>query len=322
MNVNFKCVLGTKLKTSGSMGVPKVVCHSFEQHLLAAQAVIQNTGLTATSRSLVSLPVHHVSGLAIVVRAWASGGEWVLPPKDWTPSWAFDAGITHLSLVSTQLIRWIKEPVFISALRQMKAITLGGSAIPRSLIEQAYREGLPLITTYGSTETASQVTATALGDSLDRLLTSGRCLPDREIQSAADGEILVRGDMVHQKGWYATGDLGQINNHGYLEVFGRKDNRMISGGENIYPEEIERALLEHPNIEAVIVVPKQDIEYGQRPAAFVKMRSNLEIQPDDLIAFCKERLLGYKVPRFWYAWPEGLAEHQKPSRYAFAKLLN
>ena len=311
---------GTLLETSGSMGIPKTVYHKLEQHILAAQAVIANTGLDSSSCSLLSLPLNHIGGLAILIRAWVSGCRWVLPEKHWTPDWAVNqAGATHMSLVGTQLKRFLEDKQSVRVLRKLKAILLGGSAISRNLINKAYQEDLPIIMTYGSTETCSQVAATSLGDNLDRLLTSGKCLADREIKISETGEILVRGDMVCVLGWYHTGDLGYLDNQNYLHVLGRLDNRLISGGENIYPEEIERALLEHPQIESVVVVAKNDEEYGQRPVAFVKMQSVLV--PQELQNFLRDRLARFKIPKDWREWPANMPESLKINRSFFAKLV-
>ena len=311
---------GTLLESSGSMGIPKVIYHTIDQHILAAQAVIANTHLGQDSCSLLSLPLHHIGGLAILIRAWVSGGRWILPEKNWGADWAVNqAGVTHLSLVSTQLKRFLEDPVSVKALRKLKAILVGGSAISQNLIKKAYQEELPIMMTYGSTETASQVTATCLGDGLDKLLSSGKCLADREIKISQAGEIRVRGAMVCEEGWYRTGDLGFLDAKGYLNVLGRLDNRLISGGENIYPEEIERALLEHPQVESVVVVAKHDEEYGQSPVAFVKIQSVLKAQ--ELQDFLQDRLKRFKIPKDWREWPEGVPEKFKIDRSFFAKLV-
>lgn len=320
--VNFKGSWGTILKTSGSMGYPKEIFHTLEQHILASRAVIANTGLDSKSCSLLSLPLNHIGGLAILMRAWVSGGRWVQPEKGWTPDWAVNqAGVTHMSLVSTQLRRFMQDKASLKAMRKLKAILLGGSAIPKNLIEQAYQENLPIVKTYGSTETCSQVTATGLGDNLERLLTSGKCLPDRELKISDMGEILVQGDMTCVPGFYHTGDFGHLDSQGYLHVLGRLDNCFISGGENIYPEEIERALLEHSQVESVIVVPKNDEEYGQRPVGFIKMQAGYDLKPAELQGFLGERLLRFKIPKDWRAWPNNLPETLKISRSYFAKLV-
>lgn len=322
MIVNFKGSRGTILKTSGSMGVPKEIFHTLEQHVLASQAVIANTQLDSKSCSLLSLPLNHIGGLAILVRAWVSGGCTVQPEKGWTPDWAVnEAGVTHMSLVSTQLRRFMGDKASLKAMRKLKAILLGGSAISQNLIQQAYQEDLPIMMTYGSTETCSQVTSTTLGDGLDRLLTSGKCLLDRELKISDTGEILVKGDMICVPGFYATGDFGHLDSHGYLHVLGRLDNRMISGGENIYPEEIERALLENSEIESVVVVAKNDEEYGQRPVVFIKMQPGFELDFDRLQGFLAERLPRFKIPKDWRIWPSNFPDTPKISRLHFAKLL-
>ena len=104
-----------------------------------------------------------------------------------------------------------------------------------------------------------------------------------------------------------------------LNVLGRLDNRLISGGENIYPEEIERALLEHPQVESVVVVAKHDEEYGQSPVAFVKIQSVLKAQ--ELQDFLQDRLKRFKIPKDWREWPEGVPEKFKIDRSFFAKLV-
>ncbi|MEI6805627.1 MAG: AMP-binding protein [Myxococcaceae bacterium] len=323
MIVNFKGSKGTLLKTSGSMGVPKEVFHTLEQHVLASRAVISNTQLDSNSCSLLSLPLSHIGGLAILVRAYVSGGRSVLPEKGWNPDWAVNqAGVTHMSLVSTQLMRFMQDSQSLKAMRKLKAILLGGSAINKSLIEKAYQEDLPIIMTYGSTETCSQVTATRLGDSLDRLLTSGKCLPDRELKISETGEILVKGDMIYVPGFYATGDLGHLDSLGYLHVLGRRDNRMISGGENIYPEEIERVLLEHPEVDSVVVCAKNDEEFGQRPVVFVKMQPDFELDSENLKNFLLERIERFKIPKDWRPWPSDFPDTPKISRSFFAKLVD
>jgi O-succinylbenzoic acid--CoA ligase len=258
-----------------------------------------------------------------------SGGSWIVPDKCWTADWAVNqAGVTHLSLVATQLRRMMQIPSEVFALRKSKAILLGGSAMSKSLIGEAYRQELPIITTYGSTETASQVTATSLGDALDKLWTSGKCLPDRELRISSTGEILVSGGIIGQVlseresmlNWYHTGDFGYLDSDGYLTVLGRIDNRYISGGENIYPEEIERALLEHPDVELAVIVPKNDLDYGQVGMAYVQMRSGLDLSPDALKGFLKERMAGFKVPKEWRNWPQGLQTGFKISRKFFLEL--
>ena len=108
---------------------------------------------------------------------------------------------------------------------------------------------------------------------------------------------------------------GLIDSEGYLQVLGRLDNRMISGGENIYPEEIERAILEHPQVESVVVAAKNDAEFGQRPVVFCKASAS----PAELREFLIDRLPRFKIPKDWRAWPKDLPDSLKINRVFFAK---
>lgn len=321
---------GTFLKTSGSMGCSKVIFHTWSQHINSASSVIKNTNLSDKSISLLSLPLNHISGLAILIRSWYSGGKYILPPIGWEPAWARKKGVTHISLVGTQLFRFMKNKENILALRSMHAILLGGSSISCFLIKKAFLEKLPIIVTYGSTETASQVTATFLGDTLKHLYTSGRCLINNKI-NIQNKEIFIHSKNIGlnilenkistnciNKLSIATGDIGQINSDGYLCVLGRKDNCFISGGENVYPEEIERALLSNPLVENALVLSRENTEYGQCSVVFVKTESDLCAVRDVL----KSNLDGFKIPKHWYYWPKNLEAEQKPNRKFFLEYLN
>jgi O-succinylbenzoic acid--CoA ligase len=146
------------------------------------------------------------------------------------------------------------------------------------------------------------------------LRTAGRVLPHREVSTSEEGEILVRGATLFAgyvedenlglpldtEGWFHTGDLGEMDENGYLRVLGRKDNRFFSGGENIQPEEIEEALGVLPGVEAAVVVPVDDAEFGQRPVAFVRM---VDGSTADLASELENVLPGFKVPVSFHPWP-------------------
>lgn len=317
------------LFTSGSSGTPKAAAHGFSALVANAQASNENISVMPGDRWLLSLPLLHVGGLGIAFRCLLANGTVAIPLPD--ESFADSLArykVTHLSLVATQLYRLLRDGADLSGL---KAILLGGSAIPESLIRDATERGLPIYTSYGLTEMASQVTTTRPGDGIDALLTSGKPLRDDTLSISSEGEILVRGDSMFRgyleedvlvrpltsDGWFATGDLGALDAHGTLRVTGRRDNLFISGGENIQPEEIEAALCAIDGIEAVTVVPRPDPEFGQRPVAFVRMAAGLP----DAEAIKKElekTLPRFKLPVEIYPWPEDLVETGiKASRAAF-----
>ncbi len=228
---------------------------------------------------------------------------------------------THVSLVATQLTELIKDKKAVNLLQKMKAILLGGSAVPQSLIEKAHTLELNIYTTYGSSEMSSQVTTTAQGDSLDRLFTSGKLLNHREMKIAGDGEILVRGDTLFKgyiedgmidpardsDGYFHTDDIGTIDKFGYLSVIGRKDNMFISGGENIQPEEIEEALLKIEGVADAAVVPVPDSQYGFRPIAFIKLE-NSSLSMKDLPGILSEKIAKYKIPDSFIDYPKNFKQ--------------
>ena len=249
----------TIVHTSGSSGVPKAVLHSCGNHYYNALGSNANLPLTAEDRWLLDLPLHHVAGLGIVFRCLLAGAAVVMPDRGESLDAALDRyGITHLSAVPTQLRRLLKRPG--SGRRAaLRYLLVGGCEVPRKLLARARARGLPVFTSYGCTEMASQVTTTGIDSTAAQRLTSGRRLPYRRLRVDDEGEILLaaetlfmgyveRGEVtrpVDSGGWFATGDLGRVDEDGYLSVTGRRDNRFFCGGETIHPEEIERALVEH-----------------------------------------------------------------------------
>ena len=219
-------------------------------------------------------------------------------------------------MVATQLYRLIQEDG--SKNETLKALLLGGSAIPASLLEAAHARGLPVHTSYGLTEMASQVTTTPPGASPAALQTSGLVLPHRQLRIAPDGEIWVRGETLFQgyveeravptsvdaSGWFHTGDTGALDEEGYLHVQGRKDNLFISGGENIQPEEIEHALTHLEGVARAVVVPVPDPEFGFRPVAFVQTRAGWQKSLSDLGSCLEQSLPRFKIPVAFLPWPE------------------
>ena len=320
--------------TSGSTGVPKAALHSFENHWASAAGANRNLHLGPGDRWLLSLPLWHVGGLAVIFRCLQAGAAVALAGDGESPADAVPAlGVTHISLVATQLHRLLCDPRGREALRSLKGVLLGGGPLPAPLIGKAAALGARLVTSYGSTETSSQATATRPGDPPDALRTAGRALPFREIAVDAGGEILARGRTLFLgyledgrinaardgSGWFHTGDLGRIGEAGRLVVEGRRDNMFISGGENIHPEEIERALADFPGVLEALVAPVPDPEFGARPVAFLRTAGGTLPEPAVLGRFLRNGLPGFKVPVRYLSWPD-LADGMKPDRRAFAAL--
>lgn len=305
----------TIILTSGSSGTPKVVCHSYANHYFNAIGSNENIKIESGDRWLLSLPLYHVGGVAILFRTLLSGATLVIPDENKDLAKMISRyQITHVSVVPTQLSRMLHNQKNIKHLRKLKAILIGGSPILKSLIQKSFHWGLKIYTTYGLTEMSSQVTTTQHQDSRAHLLTAGRLLPFRKIKISKTSEILVRGETLcrgYLKGkkislplhnsWFKTGDRGELTKDGYLRVLGRMDTMFVSGGENIYPEEIEAVLLHHPKIHSAMVVSMEDVEFGSRPCAFIKSHKKIDFQK--LVDGLGRNLARFQIPDAFYAWP-------------------
>jgi O-succinylbenzoic acid--CoA ligase len=182
----------------------------------------------------------------------------------------------------------------------LRAILLGGGPVPPGLLVRAADRGLPVLPTYGMTETCSQVVTASLEDQPAERGGAGRALPGVSLEIGDDGEILVRGPMVARgalsgDGWLHTGDRGRLDADGRLHVEGRLDDVIVTGGENVMATEVEQALLAHPSVSDAAVVGTPDPEWGEAVTAFV-------VRGDDaadaaLIEHVRRRLGAYKAPR-------------------------
>lgn len=309
----------TVVFTSGSSGEAKAVVHSAANHLYNAAGSAANIALGPDDAWLVALPLSHVAGLSILFRT-LSAGACALFAESGTfqdaraPATRLLPGATHVSLVETQLRRLLQIPNWQARTRRLRAALIGGSALSAPLLRQARDAGLPVCASYGCTEMASQVATSRPGDP-DESFTAGWVLPHREVAIGADGGILLGGRTLclgylerervrpaaGTGGWLASGDLGRLDG-GRLSVTGRRDARFISGGENIQPEEVEQALLEHPAVLAAVCVAVPDREFGRRPAAFLALASG-PLPPSDIEAHLDTRLARFKHPIRYFALP-------------------
>ena len=314
--------------TSGSTGTPKPALLSAGNVLASAEGVSEALGLAPGDRWLLNLPLHHVGGVGVVVRCAVAGATLVVPASGVPTGEALrEYRVTHASLVATQLYRLLRDAP--EPPPTLRAVLLGGSAIPAGLLDEAHARGWPVHTSYGLTEMASTVTMTPHRASREDLATSG--LPLRHARIAIrHGEVYVVGPsrflgyldgehVVEPFGddrLFATGDLGRLDDQGRLVVMGRRDNRFISGGENVQPEAIEAALEALPGITRALVVPVEDAEYGHRPVAFIEMEAGAP-NGDALRGALVERLPRFLLPVAFYPWPGG-EEGVKVDRRALA----
>ena len=323
--------------TSGSSGKPKAAVHSLGNHLASAKGSSALIPLNAGDGWLLSLPLFHIGGLAILNRCALAAATVVMQDKEM--SLAAQLGqdpITHLSLVSTQLVRLLdSEPdeKTTSCLNGIKSLLLGGGAIPLDLIDKLNTLSIISFTSYGMTEMSSQITTgSASGDG-----NSGQTILGREVKILDEliyvkGETLFLGYLNWQEnqpqldlplddeGWFATKDRGYWDKQGNLHILGRSDNMFICGGENVQPEEIEAALKQHPDIEDAIVFPQANNEFGNLPAAIIKFADpeqgfiSREPESKTLEQFLNEQIARFKRPRVYYPWPEIKSVSLKVSR--------
>ena len=277
--------------TSGTTGRPRAIGLNLSNVEASATASVKRLGLTADTRWLCPLPLSHVGGLMVLLRAAMHGFTAILGGMERLP------GATIASLVPTQLSRLLD-----GGHAGGPQIILGGAGAPKALLERAAAAGVPVRTTYGLTQTCSMVTLSEPGDSD----SSGAPLPGVQIEIAPDGEIHVRGGMVAGGGQLATGDLGRLTEDGRLLVTGRKADIIVTGGENVAPAEVEAVLLEHPQIEDAAVFGRTDPEWGEAVTARVLPRPGEQPDPEELRAFCRARLAGFKVPKSFEISPEPL----------------
>ncbi len=278
------------LYTSGTTGRPKAVELTYANHRASAQASADAFGLRPEDRWLCPLPLFHVGGLAVLLRSVIAATTAVLHDgfEVTRVREALEAGeVTLASLVPTMLQR-LRE-AGLSRAPALRGIALGGGPIPAGLLDWAESAGIPAVPVYGMTETASQVVAGS----------PGRPLRGVELR-IGNGEILVRGAMVAKgalarDGWLHTGDLGRLDEHGRLQVEGRRKELIVTGGENVAPLEVEQALLTHPAVADAGVAGLPDPEWGEAVTAFVVLCE--PVSPDELRAWCRERLAPAAVPK-------------------------
>ncbi len=269
-----------------------------------------NLGVQRDDRWLAVLPFYHVGGLAILMRSAIYGTPVVVQPR-FDPAAvndAIDRGVTLVSGVSAMLRRMLDERGDRRFPASLRAVLLGGGPAPLSLLEECARIGLPVLQTYGMTETASQAVTLAPEEALREPGSAGKPLLPTELRIEA-GEIQLRGPNVSPgyhnhppetgrtpDGWLCTGDLGQLDEDGYLFVLDRRDDLIVSGGENVYPAEVEAALLAHPAVLEAGVTSRPDARWSAVPVASVGLRPGHRVSAEELQEFCRQRLAGYKVP--------------------------
>jgi fatty-acyl-CoA synthase len=312
--------------TSGTTGRPKGAVLRQEALLWNGVMSQHMHSLTSDDHVLTVLPFFHVGGLNIQTTPALHHGATVTIHARFTPDTAL-AAIARDRPTLTVLVPAIIQAVTdhpgwaATDLSSLKAVSTGSTIVPPHLIERLIARGVPVLQVYGSTETCPVAVYTRLGGDLSRTGSTG--LPGLACEAAVvdddgielppetTGEIVVHGPNVFTEywrneqatrealnnGWYRTGDIGRRDADGYFWVHDRKKNLIISGGENIYPAEVERVLLEHPDVAECGVIGRPDVRWDEVPVAYVIRRAGCAVEADHLKAHVSTQLARFKVPR-------------------------
>jgi acyl-CoA synthetase (AMP-forming)/AMP-acid ligase II len=308
------------LFTSGTTGTPKGVVQTHDRTLLVATDWVAMTGLTAGDRYLMVNPYFHMFGLKAGILACVAAGATMLPE----PTLDVDRALTRVA--AEKVTVWPGAPTLYQTildhpsrgehdLSSLRVAVTGSADIPVELIRRIFAE-LPfslVISGYGLTE-AGTATATGPDDDPETIATTvGRPRPGFELR-IVDGEVQLRGGSVmshylddlsatsealSDDGWLRTGDLGVVDERGYLRIIGRAKDMFIVGGFNAYPAEVENLLLRHPDVRQAAVIGIPDQRLGEVGMAFLVTRSadRSDEAADAIIAWSKDRMANYKVPR-------------------------
>lgn len=300
----------TWVPTSGTTGEPKPVRLTVANVSAAVAVSERRLGNDAGDRWLLTLPLHHVGGLSVLWRSAAAGGAVMLQtPFDAEATAAMlDAGeVTVASLVPTMLTRVLD--IHPGPYRRVRAVLVGGAPASPELLERALDAGLPVLATYGSTETCSQIATVAPGEQGEAMGTVGRPLDGLTVAIDAlpgeTGEILVSGDAVSpgygmenpRTGPLHTGDLGRFDAAGRLVVVGRAGTVIRTGGEDVVPERVEEMLVDGRSVVAAVVVGIPDAEWGEVVTAVVVPGDGHDRAADE--ARLRLALAPHEIPRRW-----------------------
>lgn len=302
--------------TSGTTGKPKGVLQTFGNHFYSAVSSALNLGLSSADKWLCVAPIFHISGFSIIMRGLIYGMTVRLVEKfraEEIERILANETVTIMSVVPFMLKKLIQQQnkTNIHYNSAFRCMLLGGGTIDRETLEICLQRSIPVVQCYGMTETCSQIVALRSADALLKLGSVGQPLFATQLKLSKDSEILLKTpaltpgylnlpDKLPSKmidGWYRTGDIGHLDKEGYLYIDGRADEMLISGGENIFPQEVEQVYQRYPQINEVAVVGQNDSVWGQVPVAFVV--SDRRLSTTKLMNYGYEHLARYKVPQHY-----------------------
>jgi len=325
------------LFTSGSTGKPKAVVHTFQSLHESVKAMDSTFNLNSSNKWLASLPLYHIGGFMILVRTLLSGSEVVFPASMNHTDLLFEMkknSPSHVSLVSTTLQRMLDDKLQPNT--NLEYVFLGGGPLSQTVCDIAIEAGYPIVKVYGSTETCSMIAALKPEEIRLKPGSVGKQLTDKiEARIGNEShEILISSTTLFKEyfndehatktkivdGFYHTGDFGRIDEEGYLYIESRREDIIISGGENVSTKEVESALLSIDSIKDAVVFGMIDNTWGQKVCAVIV---SSRFDESYLTQSLKEKLAGYKIPKQFFTLSEiPRTEMGKVKRETLMKLLN
>ena len=309
--------------TSGTSGQPKGAMLTHGNHYWSAAGSAKNLGLREDDCWLACMPLFHIGGLAILLRSVIYGMTIIVHEAfdpDEVNRAIDDRSVTMFSAVSNMLTRILEQRDDRPYPPTLRCVLAGGGPVPGPLLKACRSRGLPVVQTYGLSEAASQVATQSPESTRQVAGSAGQPLANTELriedesgralQSGEPGEILVRGPTVMagywgdpkataqalRDDWLHTGDIGYVDGNGNLHVLDRRDDLIVSGGENVYQAEVEEVLRLHPGILDAAAFGVPDERWGQRVIAAIVPRPEDKMSVKELAAFCGTRLASFKVP--------------------------
>jgi len=312
------------LYTGGTTGIPKGAMLTHRNLLYSAQNVIYHERLNQGDIGINFLPLNHVFAQCHIMHTYFSAcATLVLFPgfdMDKVVAAVIEHRITRFYAVPTIFIRFLNNPESRKHLKSIRYVFSGGTSMPAEIVRQWVDAfGIPIHEAYGMTEAASLVTFNhlfrhkigSIGMPAGIIEVKVVDEKDNAVKQGEQGEIIIRGPNIMKgyfeqpeenaaalrNGWFHSGDVGVFDPEGYLYIVDRIKDIIITGGENVYPKEVEDLLHQHKAVNECGVVGLPHQEYGEAVTAFVTLKPDTTVAERELIAFCKERMAGYKVPK-------------------------
>ncbi|RMH88702.1 MAG: long-chain-fatty-acid--CoA ligase [Calditrichaeota bacterium] len=314
------------LYTSGTTGFPKGALYTHKMLFWNSVNTALRLDLTSGDRTITCLPLFHTGGWNVLSTPFLHRGAYFCLTRKFEPELILQLleaeQATIFMGVPTMLKMMAASPRFESAnLSSVRYFIVGGEAMPLPLIEQWHGKGVPIRQGYGLTEVGPNLTSLHQDDAVRKMGSIGlpnfyvdiRIVDDagRDVPRGDVGELLLKGPMVTPGywnnpeataealagGWFHTGDLVRQDEEGYLFVVDRKKNMYISGGENVYPAEVEKFLFTHPEIADVAVIGVPDEKWGEVGKAYIVRKPGSRLTAEAVWEFCRGQLAKYKIPK-------------------------